>query len=55
MDRPAKSDLESRAAEREKAARDWYEANKAAIASINNFVERHGLLASRLRYRPEGE
>jgi post-segregation antitoxin (ccd killing protein) len=27
--------------------------NSAAIGSINNFIEKHGLLASRLRYRPE--
>lgn len=53
MDQQDKTDLESRAAEREKAAREWSKANKAAIESINNFIERHGLLASRLRYRQE--
>jgi antitoxin CcdA len=33
----------------------WLEENKSAIASINAFLEDHGLLASRLRYRPESE
>jgi len=33
----------------------WLQENSAAIDSINNFIERHGLLASRLRYRPERE
>ncbi len=37
-------------AEREKR---WLEDNRDAVASINSFIERHGLLASRLRYRPE--
>jgi antitoxin CcdA len=31
----------------------WLQENSAAIDSINNFIEQHGLLASRLRYRPE--
>lgn len=35
-------------AEREK---QWLEDNREAIASINSFIERHGLLASKLRYR----
>jgi post-segregation antitoxin (ccd killing protein) len=35
-------------AEREK---QWLEENREAIASINSFIERHGLLASKLRYR----
>jgi antitoxin CcdA len=30
----------------------WLEENRAAIDSINTFIERHGLLANRLRYRP---
>ncbi len=30
----------------------WLEENQAAIDSINAFIDRHGLLASRLRYRP---
>jgi antitoxin CcdA len=32
--------------------RRWLEENREAIASINAFIERHGLLADRLRYRP---
>jgi post-segregation antitoxin (ccd killing protein) len=31
----------------------WLDENRDAIASINIFIERHGLLAARLRYRPE--
>lgn len=31
--------------------RRWLEENREAIASINAFVERHGLTADRLRYR----
>jgi post-segregation antitoxin (ccd killing protein) len=30
----------------------WLQENSAAIDAINNFIEKHGLLASRLRYRP---
>jgi antitoxin CcdA len=37
-------------AEKEKR---WLEDNREAIASINDFIERHGLLASKLRYRPD--
>jgi antitoxin CcdA len=33
----------------------WLAENSAAIESINNFIEQHGLLASKLRYRPERE
>jgi antitoxin CcdA len=33
----------------------WLQENSAAIDSINDFIDRHGLLASRLRYRPERE
>jgi antitoxin CcdA len=33
----------------------WLEENSAAIESINTFIEKHGLLASKLRYRPEQE
>jgi antitoxin CcdA len=29
----------------------WLEENREAIASINSFIDRHGLLASKLRYR----
>jgi antitoxin CcdA len=31
----------------------WLEDNREAIASINAFIDRHGLLASKLRYRPD--
>ena len=33
----------------------WLEDNREAIASINSFIDRHGLLASRLRYRTQPE
>jgi antitoxin CcdA len=39
-------------AEREK---QWLDENKDAFDSINAFIENHGLLASRLRYRPNNE
>jgi antitoxin CcdA len=29
----------------------WLEENRQAIASINDFIDRHGLLANRLRYK----
>jgi antitoxin CcdA len=29
----------------------WLEENREAIASINSFIDRHGLLASKLGYR----
>lgn len=32
--------------------RRWLEENREATASINAFIERHGLSADRLRYRP---
>jgi hypothetical protein len=35
-----------------KQERRWLEENHEAIASINAFIERHGLTAERLRYRP---
>jgi post-segregation antitoxin (ccd killing protein) len=35
--------------------RRWLEENREAIASINAFVDRYGLLADRLRYRREIE
>ncbi len=40
-----------------KAAREkrWLEDNREAIASINSFIDQHGLLASRLRYRTPSE
>ena len=31
----------------------WLEENRQAIASINSFIDRHGLLASRLRFRSD--
>ena len=31
----------------------WLEENREAIASINSFIDRHGLLANKLRYRPD--
>jgi antitoxin CcdA len=31
----------------------WLEENREAIASINSFIEEHGLLAGKLRYRPD--
>jgi antitoxin CcdA len=37
------------AAEREKAAREWYEANKAAIDSYNEFIEQHCLFSDGVR------
>jgi len=37
-------------AERE---RRWVEENQTAIESINQFIDRHGLLANRLRLRAE--
>ena len=33
----------------------WLEENGEAIASINEFIDRHGLLASKLRYRAESQ
>jgi antitoxin CcdA len=33
----------------------WLQENRDAIASINAFIDRHGLLADRLRMRPERE
>ena len=38
--------------EREK---QWLQDNREAIDSINSFIDRHGLLASRLRYRAQSE
>ena len=35
--------------------RRWLEDNREAIASINAFIDQHGLTASRLRYRAESE
>jgi antitoxin CcdA len=33
----------------------WLEENQEAIASINSFIDRHGILASKLRYRPDSQ
>jgi antitoxin CcdA len=33
--------------------RRWLEDNNDAIASINSFIEQHGLLAAKLRYRSQ--
>ncbi len=33
----------------------WLQENREAIASINAFIDRHGLLADRLRLRSEPE
>jgi antitoxin CcdA len=33
----------------------WLEENREAIASINAFIDRHGLLSSKLRYRPDNQ
>jgi antitoxin CcdA len=33
----------------------WLEENREAIASINAFIDRHGLLANKLRYRPDSQ
>jgi|KBSSwiStaDraftv2_1062776.scaffolds.fasta_scaffold3036995_2 post-segregation antitoxin (ccd killing protein) len=37
------------AAEREKAAREWYEENKLAVDSCNELFERHGLFSDGVR------
>lgn len=31
----------------------WLEENREAFSSINSFIDKHGLLSSRLRYRPD--
>ena len=33
--------------------RRWLDENKDAFVSINRFIDSHGLLAARLRYRPD--
>jgi antitoxin CcdA len=33
----------------------WLDENREAIASINSFIDQHGLLASKLRYRPDAK
>ncbi len=44
-----------RAIVRAEQEKRWLEENREAIASINSFIDHHGLLASRLRFRPERE
>ncbi|HEY1364071.1 MAG TPA: type II toxin-antitoxin system CcdA family antitoxin [Xanthobacteraceae bacterium] len=31
----------------------WLEENRKAIESINSFIDRHGILAGKLRHRPD--
>jgi post-segregation antitoxin (ccd killing protein) len=45
MNQRTKTDLVSRTAEREKAARDWYQANKAAVDAYNELIEQSGLFS----------
>jgi antitoxin CcdA len=33
----------------------WLAENQDAIASINSFIDRHGILAGKLRYRPDSQ
>jgi antitoxin CcdA len=33
----------------------WLDENQEAISSINSFIDRHGLLAGKLRYRPDSQ
>jgi len=49
LDQPVKTERKSRAAERGRAARDWYEANKAAVDAYNELIERDGLFSDSLR------
>jgi antitoxin CcdA len=44
-----------RAIVRAEQEKHWLEENRQAIASINSFIDRHGLLASRLRFRSDQE
>jgi antitoxin CcdA len=44
-----------RAIVRAEQEKRWLEENREAIASINSFIDRHGLLASKLRYRPDSQ
>ncbi len=54
-ERPTRDILDRRLRTIVKAGQEkrWLQENNAAIDSINNFIEKHGLLASRLRYRPK--
>jgi post-segregation antitoxin (ccd killing protein) len=40
---------------RSRRAERWIEEGRSALASINVFIDRHGLLASTLRYRPDAD
>jgi antitoxin CcdA len=42
-----------RAIVRAEQEKRWREDNRDAIASINAFIEQHGLLSAKLRYRPQ--
>ena len=42
-----------RTAVRSQQEKRWLEENGAAIRSMNTFIDKHGLLPSKLRYRPE--
>ena len=46
---PAEPPRETKKPERDR----WLEENREAIASIDAFIERYGLAASKLRYRPD--
>jgi antitoxin CcdA len=35
--------------------KQWLDENREAIASINSFIDRHGLLPGKLRYRPDAK
>lgn len=37
------------AIERQEAARKWYESNKLAVDSYNDFIDRHGLFSDGVR------
>ena len=37
------------AAERERATREWYEENKAAVDAYNEMIEKHGLFSDGVR------
>ena len=42
-----------RAIVRAEQEKRWLEENREAIASINSFIDRNGLLAAKLRYRAD--
>ncbi|MBX9824514.1 MAG: type II toxin-antitoxin system CcdA family antitoxin [Xanthobacteraceae bacterium] len=55
MRTPGTLDQRLRAIVKVEQEKRWLEENRAAIDSINDFIDEHGLLASKLRYRPERE